>query len=190
MRKTVAAAALAAALGLGGLGAAVLDPLQAVGAQEAPAGNAEARPDRAGPLERALASLVEDGTLTQEQAGAVRDRTKAEAEAGKEKRQARRAEVLEAAATAIGSTPDEVKAALADGTSIAAQAEAAGVERQVVDDAVTEVLAARIDAAVADGRLTEERAAKAREHLDRAVDRILDADGSRLGRGGAGRRGN
>ena len=51
-----------------------------------------------------------------------------------------------------------------------------------VDDALTEHLNANIDAAVKAGKLTEERAAKAKEHVDRAVDRILDADGSGAGR--------
>ena len=55
---------------------------------------------------------------------------------------------------------------------------------QVVDDALTEHLNATIDAAVEDGKLTEERAAKAKEHVDQAVDRILDADGSGAGRQG------
>ena len=72
-------------------------------------------------------------------------------------------------------TPDEVKAGVEAGTSIAAQAEAAGVDRQVLDDAITTLLAGRIDAAQADGRLTDEQAAKAKEHLDQVVDRILDA---------------
>ena len=81
---------------------------------------------------------------------------------------------------------EEVKAGLKDGTSVAAQAEAEGVDRQVVDDALTAHLQGRIDAAVQDGTLTEERAAKAEEHVDGAVDRILDADGSRF----RGRRGN
>ena len=109
-----------------------------------------------------------------------------EAEAGqaerKENRTARRAATLDVVAKAIGSTPDEVKAGLKDGKSIAAQAEAKGVDRQVVDDALTAHLNATIDTAVEDGKLTEERAAKAKEHVDQAVDRILDADGSGAGR--------
>jgi polyhydroxyalkanoate synthesis regulator phasin len=185
MGNKLAAVGLAAAIGVGGLTAAAVNPLASAGAQSAPASAAEA-PAKEGPLARALAALVADGTLTQAQADAVTAKTKAEAEAGraerKENRQARRTATLAVVAKALGSTPEAVKAGLADGTSIAAQARAGGVDRQVVDDALTKHLTATIDAAVADGKLTEERAAKARAHVDQAVDRILDADGSGAGR--------
>lgn len=184
MSRKLAAVGLAAAIGVGGLTAAAVNPLATAGAQEAPAASTggAAAPAKDGPLARALDALVADGTLTQEQADAVAAKTKAEAEAGraerKEQRQARRTATLGVVAKALGSTPEEVKAGLKDGKSIAAQAEAKGVDRQVVDDALTKHLNANIDAAVKDGKLTEERAAKAREHVDQAVDRILDADGS------------
>lgn len=187
MGKKLAAVGMAAAIGVGGLTVAAVNPLTSAGAQEAPATTAtEAPAAKQGPLSRALEALVADGTITQAQADAVTAKTKAEAEAGrterKENRQARRAATLDVVAKALGSTPEDVKAGLEDGTSIASQAEAKGVDRQVVDDALTKHLTATIDAAVEDGKLTEERAAKAREHVDQAVDRILDADGSGAGR--------
>ena len=189
MGKKLAAVGMAAAIGVGGLTVAAVNP---AGAQNAPATTTQAsgqNATREGPLQRALAALVADGTLTQEQADAVASTTKAEAESGraehKEKAKARRTATLAVVAEALGSTPEKVKAALADGTSIAAQAEAKGIDRQAVDDALTKQLNANIDAAVADGKINEERAAKAKEHVDQAVDRILDADGS----GGGGGRG-
>jgi hypothetical protein len=186
MGKKFAAAGIAAAVVVGSLGVAALDPLGVAGAQdpgaEAPA---PAASERQGPLRRALDALVADGTLTQAQADAVLDATGAEAEAGraerKDRRQAHRQELLATVGEVLGATPDQVKAALADGTSIAEQAAEAGVARQAVDDALTALLTGRIDAAVAEGRLGEERAATAREHVDQAVDRILDADGQRDG---------
>lgn len=190
MGKRLAAVGMTAAIGLGGLGVAALNPLGVAGAQdgtttEAPAAGTAAgtgAEHRDGPLARALDKLVADGTLTQAQADEVQAATKAEAEAGRKERAAnrkdRRQQLLTTVADALGTTPEEVTAGLKGGTSIAKQAEAAGVERQVVDDAVTKLLTDRIDAAVADGHLTEERAAKAREHVDQAVDRILDADGT------------
>ena len=188
MGKKLAAVGMAAAIGLGGLTVAAVNPLGVAGAQDAPAASTEAPAAKDGPLARALDALVADGTLTQAQADAVAAKAKAEAEAGraehKENRKARRAATLDVVAEALGSTPDEVKAGLKDGQSIAAQAEAKGVDRQVVDDALTKHLNASIDAAVKDGTLTEERAAKAKEHVDQAVDRILDADGSGAGRKG------
>lgn len=191
MGKKLAAAGMAAALAVGGLTVAAVNPLGVAGAQDAPAttttapaGTGSAKAD--GPLKRALASLVADGTLTQAQADAVLAATRSEAEAGraerKEHRQARRAATLDVIAKALGSTPEEVKADLKGGTSIAGQAKAKGVDRQVVDDALTKHLNATIDAAVQDGKITEERAAKAKEHVEQAVDRILDADGSGAGR--------
>lgn len=188
MGKKLAAVGMAAAIGLGGLAVAAVNPLAVAGAQETPATTTEAPAAKAGPLARALDALVADGTLTQAQADAVAAKTTSEAKAGqaerKEHRTARRAATLDVVAKAIGSTPEEVKAGLKGGTSIAAQAEAKGVDRQVVDDALTKHLEATIDAAVRDGKLTEERAAKAKEHVDQAVDRILDADGSGAGRPG------
>lgn len=185
MGKKLAAVGMAAAIGIGGLTVAAIDPLGVAGAQDAPP-TTEAPAAKEGPLVRALDALVADGTLTQAQADAVASETKAEAEAvqaeRKENRKARRAATLDVVAKALGTTPEEVKVGLKDGTSIAAQAGAKGVDRQVVDDALTGHLNAAIDAAVQDGKLTEERAAAARDRVDQAVDRILDADGSGAGR--------
>lgn len=191
MGKRLAAVGMAAAIGVGGLTVAAINPLGVAGAQNTPTTTAPSgaeAPTRQGPLQRALEKLVADGTLTQEQADAVTATTKAEAEAGraerKEQGKAHRAETLAVVAEALGSTPDEVKAGLKDGQSIAAQAEAAGVDRAVVEGALTKHLTERIDAAVADGKLTAERAAKAKERLPKLVDRIIDADPSTVGRGG------
>lgn len=190
MGSRIAAAGLAAAIGLGGLGVAAVNPLGIAGAQdgttttEAPAGTGTSTPAHDGPLQRALDKLVADGTLTQAQADKVKATTKSEVEAARTQRQERRKDnrqaMIQTVADAIGSTPADVTAGLKGGTSIAAQAEAKGVDRQVVDDAVTKLLNDRIDAAVADGKLTEERAAKAKDHVGQAVDRILDADGSKV----------
>ena len=195
MGKRLATVGIVAAIGIGGLGVAAINPLSTAGAQQdATAATEPTAGERVGPLRRALDALVADGTITQAQADAVLERAKAEAQAGRAERKERfaekRAEVIGAAAEALGTTPEAVTDALADGTSIAEQAEAAGVDRAVVADAIRGVLSARIDAAIADGRMTEERAAKVREHLDGAVDRILDADGTHRGHGrGRGRHG-
>lgn len=199
MAKRLAALGMAAAIGVGGLAVAAVDPLTVAGAQGtgAPAGAGEAGASgasgaarRAGALRRALDGLVADGTLTQAQADEVMAAAKAEAGAGRQRRRERRDELLEVAAEALGSTPDDVKAGVAAGTSIAEQAEAKGIDRQVVDDALTKAATDRIDAAVADGTLTEAQGAKATERVDKAVDRILDADGSGRSSGRRRRSGN
>ena len=198
MAKRLAALGMAAAIGVGGFTVAAVNPLTGAGAQgtgtpaaSAPNGNAtEGGARRSGPLDRALDALVADGTLTQAQADKVAKATKAEAEAGKGRRQDRRKALLDVVAKAIGSTPDEVKAGVKGGTSIADQAKAKGVDRQVVDDALTKAMTDHIDAAVADGSLTEAQGTKAKGRIDKAVDRILDADGSGRGSGRRGRGGN
>lgn len=175
MRSRLAALGATAALGLGGLAVVATSPLGIAGAQGAPA---TTESGGQGALGTALDALVADGTLTQEQADAVVDAVRDERRGDRETRRARRSETLAAAAEAIGSSPRDVRSALRDGTSLAAQAEAAGVDRQVVDDAVTASITAHLDDAVASGAITEERAAKVTAKLDRVVDRILDADGS------------
>ena len=125
---------------------------------------AASRP-RTGPLQRALDKLVADEHPHPGPGRRGRRRRQGRGQGGRASARSRarpaaprRSAVV---AEALGSTPDEVKAGLKDGTSIAAQAEAKGVDRQVVDDALTAHLNGRIDAAVKDGKLTEERAAKA-----------------------------
>lgn len=190
MGKRLAALGAAVAITGGGFAVAAVNPLGVAGAQdqpkaEAPAGQAKAH--RSGPLDRALDKLVADGTITQDQADKVTAAVKAQVKDGRAERKDRRTEhrkeIVGVAAEAIGSTPEEVAAGLKDGTSIAEQAEAKGVDRQAVDDAITKVLTARIDAAVKDGKITSERAEKAKANLDKAVDRILDADGKGKGKG-------
>ena len=185
MRTRLAALAATAAIGIGGLVVAAFNPMGMASAQDAPA--AGPATGRHGPLVRALDALVADGTITEAQAAAVTERVGDEATDGRPAGKERRAATIEVVADALGSTPSEVEAGLASGRSIAAQAEAAGVDRQAVDEALTGALSERIDAAVEAGKLTEARAAKGREKLDGVVDRILDADGSGTGRGGAAR---
>lgn len=185
MRTRLAALTAAAAIGIGGLAVAAVNPMGIASAQDAPAGGPAA--GRHGPLAQALDALVADGTLTEAQAAAVTERVGDEVTEGRRARKDRRAATLEVAADALRSTPSEVKAGLEGGTSIAAQADATGVERQVVDDALTGALTDRIEGAVEAGKLTEAQATKARKKLDGMVDRILDADGRGSGRGGSGR---
>jgi hypothetical protein len=118
MKKKIAAATVVAALALGGAGAIAVG---AVGAQED-------QPRRDGPL----AGLVADGTLTQEQADAVRDAAR---EHRGDRREHRRA-VVAAAAEAIGIPPEDLVARVRAGETIAEVAEAEGVDPQTVRDAI------------------------------------------------------
>ena len=194
MGQRLAAIGMAGAIAVGGLTVAAVNPLSVAGATAgtvttaAKPTPAKAKAIRAkagaGVLKKALDKLVAEKKLTRTQADEVLAATKAEAKAEiktrVEKRKTNRADLVGVVATAIGSTPDQVKAGIKGGTSIAAQAKGKGVDRQVVDDAVTKALTARIDAAVKAGKLKPARADRMKGNLDKAVDRILDADGSRI----------
>lgn len=91
---------------------------------------------------------------------------------------------LETAADAIGVTVDELRAALADGSTIAEAAAANDVDVQTVIDALVAEATARLDAAVADGRLDADRAEELNADL---VDRITaHVNGEGRGRRGGG----
>ena len=83
MRKLLIGSALVAAIGIGSLGVAAIDPVGAVSA--AVAGHAKAG-DKAGPLGDALDELVANGTISQEQADAVQGTVQAKRQEGWAKR--------------------------------------------------------------------------------------------------------
>ena len=190
MGKRLAVVGAAAVIAGGGLTVAAINPLQVAGASNAPTTTsvpaAKSKAEHHGALAKALASLVKDGTLTQAQADKVASTVKADAKAGhkdtKADRKARRTEIVALVAKTIGSTPDQVRAGVKGGTSIAAQAQAKGVSRQTLSDALTKAFNDRIDAAVASGQIKAPRAEKAKARIPQAVTRILDADGSHAAR--------
>ena len=105
---------------------------------------------------------------------------------------------LEAAATALGMTSDELKAALADGSSLADVAASKKVAVQKVIDAIVADEKAEIAQAVTDGKLTQAQAdalqAKVVEHVTAIVNGERPAPlfgrGDHGGRGGHGGRGD
>ena len=92
---------------------------------------------------------------------------------------------LEAAAKVLDMTADELSAALQAGKTLEDLATAAGVDIQDVKDAITAVheteLRARINAGVADGSISQEKADWLLEGLDKG---FLDGPGFGLGHGG------
>jgi hypothetical protein len=99
---------------------------------------------------------------------------------------------LEAAATALGMTSDELKTALADGSSLADVASSKKVAVQKVIDAIVADEKAEIAQAVTDGKLTQAQAdalqAKVVEHVTAIVNGERPAP--LFGRGGHGGRGD
>lgn len=135
-----------------------------------------------------LDGLVEDGTLTQEQATAVDeafDAARPEHGPG-DFGHGRALVALDAAADAIGIDETELLEQLRDGSTLAEIAEANGVEPQAVIDALVAAAQTHLDEAVADGRLTEDEAAERATDLE---ERITEGVNEGFGFGHHGPRG-
>ena len=89
-----------------------------------------------------------------------------------------------AAAETIGVTVDELRAAVRGGQSVAAFAESKGVDPDAVEQAVAGALNDAVDQAVADGRVADERAARIRERIPGAAERIVNTVPKRFQDGG------
>lgn len=185
LRRLAGGVAATAAMGVGVLGFTSVDPLGIASAQsgeettEEGAGPAHVRP---GPraLLAALDELVADGTLTQAQADAVIETTREHFDGrpdgpghhGPKGRFLQNAVAV--ASETIGITPEELREATADGTTVAEVAEANGVDRQSLIDALVEAGMAAIDERVEAGELDEDRAAELEERLPEAAERFVD----------------
>lgn len=192
--KTITVA-VAGAVSLAGLGVvAATSPLGAVAATTAPdaSGAAQDAPglgDRLTAIKDALAGLVGDGSITQEQADEVAT-TLSESDALRDGRHGgghfTAGRGLESAAEALGLTGQELRTALAEGRTLAQVAEAEGVATQTVIDALVTAATERIEEAVTDGRLTREQAD---ERIADLPERMAAAVQDGFGRGGHGGRG-
>jgi hypothetical protein len=177
VRKKLIIATAAGALTLTGLAVAV---------------PALAGPDTAGSsaVERitdALAGLVDDGSLTQEQADEVAT-TLSEAGVGGRGGHHGGWHDLAAAATALDMTEDELRTALeADGTTLADVAQDQGVAVDALVDALVAAREEEIAQAVEGGRLTEEQADERLADLEARVTERVDSDERFGGRGHGGR---
>jgi uncharacterized protein YidB (DUF937 family) len=87
-----------------------------------------------------------------------------------------RLEGLEAAATAIGTTVDDLRTQLQAGETIASVAEAAGVDVQTVIDAMVADATAEIDEAEAAGRIDAERATELRDALPERIAAVVNGE--------------
>jgi hypothetical protein len=157
--KAIAAASAVGLAGLvGGVAASPALTAAAVSAVSSPA------PDHVQIIADALAGLVEDGTLTQEQADAVAETLNEQLPAhgpgglGGPHGHGGILLELDAAAEELGLTEEELREQLRNGASLAEIAEEQGVD---VDDLVGVLVGAaeeRLAAAVDDGRIDQERA--------------------------------
>jgi hypothetical protein len=92
---------------------------------------------------------------------------------------------LETAADTLGVTETELLSALEEGKSIADVAEEQGVDLQEVVDALVAAATERVDQAVEDGRLEEDRAEETKAALPDRVAAMVQREGL-PGRGGRG----
>ena len=149
-----------------------------------------ARPDRGARLAETLAPLVADGTLTQEQADKVIAALEAAAPEGRGGMRGGMLEGLDAAATALGITADELRTELQSGQTIAQVAEARGVDVQTVIDALVAEARTHLDEKVAAGDLTQEEADERLPTMTERITERVNEGGPIRGRHGGGMRGD
>jgi len=197
MRKSIAAATMAASLTIGGAAGAVLFTPALSGAQTDetdptdepspvdPAGEVDpaAEPARRARLEERLRSeliaLVDAGTITAAQADAVAEHLAGQAPF--RHRGGHGAAFGEDVAEVLGLTTEELRSRLGEGQTLADIARAEGVDVQAVVDAIVAAQKERLDQAVANGDLTEEEADQ------RAADLAEDVQARVEGRAEGGR---
>jgi len=129
-----------------------------------------ARPEPGVRLREALQALVDDGTITAEQADAVAEHLAAQApERGGHRGHRGPGMDGEVVAGLLGIEADELRDALRDGQSIADLATANGVDVQTVIDALVAEAQGHLDLAVENGRLTEDEAAEKAADLEARI---------------------
>lgn len=136
-------------------------------------------------LEKALAGLVEKGTISQDQAKAVAshlaDQLPNKGRPGKGHR-------VEAVAEALGFDADELKEAWKAGTTLKDFAASKGMEEATLVEKLVKERTERIDQAVADGKIDADRAAEMKEKVEERVTAMIN--GERPERGERGRHGH
>lgn len=196
-RKVLAGLAATAALAVGGLTVAAINPIGSAGATGgetttsiAPSstgnsGATDAVHRRSKVLDEALDSLVKDGTLTQAQADTVRtrihDTAKTVRTERKERRKERRQDMVATAAKALGISAEDLRTELKDGQTIAQIAKEKGVDVATVTKALTDEANTFIDKAVADGKIPADKAEAAKTRAAERITRFVD-EGPRRGR--------
>lgn len=204
MRRKLTTLAAAGALGIAGvtglaLAGAALAPASAATAESTDADDRSWLEGRVERIADALQGLVSDGTLTQGQADAVAETLAEEAPFGHHGPGVHGpgahgpgmhgpGMALDTAAEALGVTTDELRDALRDGQTLAEVAEAQGVEVDALVDALVAAAQERLDEAVIDGRITQERADEIagtlEERIAQHVEHGMPMRGDGPGRGG------
>ncbi len=195
MKKTLASVTVAASL-LGGAAGAIVFAPSLVSAQAETETETETpaeAPERGAWLAEVLDGLVDDGTLTADQADAVADaitEARPERPFGHFGRGHGPGDGLAELSDLLGLEPAEIGEALRSGESLADIATAQGVDPQAIIDAMVDAAAERLDAAVADGRIDEDAAAERLAEITERANDVVNGDATFEGRrGGFGERG-
>ncbi len=185
MRTKAGTIVLATTLGLGGLATGiVIAPAMATAATSETTA-AAAVGDRVSKIKNALKGLVTDGTLTQAQADKVAttlDQTLPKGGPGHDRGKGHKrghglgGPRLDAAATAIGMTPAELRTQLKAGKTLTQIAATKGISKATLIDKLVTAAEAHLSQAVKDGKLTQvqadERKADLRARITESVDRV------------------
>jgi hypothetical protein len=92
----------------------------------------------------------------------------------REHRREVRKQTVQLTADTIGISTDELKTELKNGKSIAQVATDNGVDPQAVITAINDDVNGRVDQAVANGKLTQEKADKIKAKAPEAIDRVVN----------------
>ena len=138
----------------------------------------ELKEAREGALDDVLAEAVADGRLTQEQADRIKDHPLRAAH-GLLHRGARAiANVFGAAAETLGMTTEELRTELKEGKSLAEIAGEEGVSTADLKSGITNEIEAQIEKAVAEGKLSQERADTILANLSERLDEVIEREGT------------
>ena len=191
MKKLIAAISVISALGAG---AFALNAVLPAGASNTavtqtastPSGDPATDPKCEGPFAKfkgVLDGLVQDGTIDQTQEDKIIQAFKDAAPAGKPGmgpmgrgrpgRQVAKG-MLETAADAIHIAPADLLSALQSGKSVADVAKENNVDPATVVQAIVDAGNAKIDQAVSNGKITQERADKMKSHLSEAATKFVN----------------
>lgn len=201
MRTSIAAATMAASLTLGGVAGVALFSPTLTGAQTDDAGAVDTATDPERPrLESWVTDAVQPlvpGTIDQGQADAVVDAVVAAAPERPHRggHLGPRGELGEAVAEVLDLTPEELREQLATGATLGEVADAQGVDRAAVVDAIVASITEHLQEAVDAGRLNQEQADERLADVDaraqQVLERSFDGEGprGRFGHGPHGRGG-
>jgi hypothetical protein len=172
MNKRVASVVLVSAMGLGTVGSLAITPSWAETATTA-------TNDRVSRIANALKGLVSDGTITQAQADKVASTLAAalpdHGPGGPGHRGA--GMMLESAATVLGMSVDDLRAALESGQSLVDVAKTKNVSRATLINKLVAAAEARLAQDVKDGRLTKAEANQRKAGLRTRITEMVDHKG-------------